>query len=91
VLLECDRCKATWWGPYDREPCAYCIASARMDRAAQAALTLTPPDVPEHVWETACEAWAGRLGRAVEAGLVTQRDADRAWKRARRDHEGELA
>lgn len=81
--LECVHCLATWVGvPGDL--CLWCEAVLRALQRYQAELVLRP-DLPERTdkrRERAVAAWAeGRLAVAVEAGLVTDLEAERALRR----------
>lgn len=71
--LECDTCGYQWVGTVG-ERCARCPEVAARWRTQQAALVLrSPGDSPD--------AWAGRLARAVESGLITEAQARAAWGR----------
>jgi hypothetical protein len=47
-------------------------------------ILLTPPDLnPDDIRHPqALEAWAARLQNGITAGVITQDEADRTWKRA---------
>jgi hypothetical protein len=75
--LGCDRCDATWVGP-PAEPCPWCFDRYQDVHERQRLLVLEPPDNPSAYVE-----WGQRLKRAVEAGIITETDADHAWERAR--------
>ena len=64
--------------------CGWCIAARERMAAWQADKVLTPPDVDENDVRrpAALHAWARRLAVAVEAGIIDERDARRAWNRA---------
>jgi len=83
TALQCDTCEATWVGP-EGEPCEWCRTALEHLQQWQAELTLTPPDhdPDDRNRPDALKAWAQRLAVAVEAGLVTRQQAERAWKRA---------
>lgn len=76
--LHCDQCSATWHGT-PHEPCGYCAREHAIALRIQAELVLTAPD---DITDRSLNAWADRLVVAVDAGIVTQADADRTWKRA---------
>lgn len=85
--LECVVCEARWVGEL-LDPCPYCARSVEKMLAWQAQLVLTPPDLePTDVrYAAAARAWAERLARAVESGLIDAEQARRAWGKAvRRD------
>lgn len=79
----CDRCEATWVALVEHEPCRWCQARHRLIAVEQAALTLRAPEVDEadRRHPEAMRAWAERLKRAIEAGIVTLEQADAAWRR----------
>ena len=83
--LACTVCNATWTGPIG-EPCAYCEWAIVNMQRWQAELLLEPdlPDRDDQRWANAVDAWADRLARAVDAGLVTAREARHAYERERR-------
>lgn len=78
-LLQCDQCGATWHGA-PHEPCNYCAIEHAIAIRYQTEIVLTAPD--DTTDDNAMNAWADRLVIAVEAGIVTQTEADRTWKRA---------
>lgn len=81
--LVCVACDASWVGPIG-ESCPYCAVARELIVEYQATLTLTPPDVdPEHQdYDARMRGWAGRLSRAVDAGLIEERAASAAWRKA---------
>lgn len=76
-LLKCDQCGAGWYGPA-YEHCGYCAREYATALRIQAELVLKPP---KNLTDRSLTAWADRLVVAVDAGIVTQADADRTWKR----------
>lgn len=81
--LACDQCDATWTGPIG-EPCWYCARQRQLMFDYQAEATLTSPDTdPDDInYPKALKAWAERMNTAVEAGIITDRDASGAYRRA---------
>jgi hypothetical protein len=81
--LVCDRCGAGWTGIIGEE-CWWCWRALERMRQWQAELTLTPPeiDADDERYVGAMEAWAERLAVAVDAEIITEAQADRAWQRA---------
>ena len=81
--LVCTACSATWVGrPGD--PCVWCERSREALFAHQRELLLRPPDVDldDAALENRMIARGERLRRGVEAGIVDQAAARRAWERA---------
>ncbi len=80
--LCCSSCSATWVGALF-EPCSWCERHLVRQREHQADLLLTPllPDVDDARYTTAVKAWAERLARGVEAGIVTEHEARRVLHR----------
>jgi len=76
--LECDQCGATWTGEPERQ-CAYCLRSYEVMVDHQTELLLRPP---EDVTDEALTAWGHRLRGGVEAGIITRREAEAAWRMA---------
>lgn len=85
--LTCDTCAATWVGPIG-EPCGYCDAAEERQRAWQAAMVLDVelPDRDAGHYANAVRGWGARLRRAIDAELIAETDARRAWQR-KVDHE----
>ena len=83
--LACNACAATWVG-LPGEPCDWCQEALERQQGYQADLLLQPPDVDrdDANYETRMEAWVERMIVGVEADLITQQQADRAWHRATR-------
>lgn len=83
--LRCVRCEATWVGPAF-QACHYCSVALEVMRSHQAQLTLEPPDVdPDDTnYQPRMAAWAKRLRAAVDAQLITEKDAVTAMDRASR-------
>lgn len=81
--LQCVNCEATWAGIVG-EPCEWCEAGLRRQMQYQIDLLLAAPDVdPEDVrCEGQMEAWTRRLINGVKTELITQAQADSAWKSA---------
>lgn len=81
--LLCDRCGATWHGLHG-EPCWWCQRHRELIEDHQRAILLACPEVdPADVLYTArMSAWAGRLRRAVEIGLLTRPEAEAAYRKA---------
>jgi hypothetical protein len=75
--LKCRTCEAGWVG-IDGDACSWCAIREQNTVIDQAALVLTPPDNVD-----AIPAWADRLERAVDAGIITETQALRAWERRR--------
>ena len=87
--LTCNACGATWAG-IPGDPCGWCQTSAERQLEHQQQLTLTPPDVDpdDALWATRIMAWNERLDVAVTAGVITERQARTAWRKATNHHEG---
>jgi hypothetical protein len=83
--LRCVVCGATWVGPL-LAPCTWCSDVLARNLIWQAELTLTPPDVDpdDATYDARMAAWAERLRRAIEAGIVTTAEADDAINRLER-------
>jgi hypothetical protein len=84
--LQCDECDATWVGPIG-EPCNWCAVALDNMRKWQAEKVLEAPDVDveDERYDNAFDAWAERLAVAVKAEIITDTQADLAWRRAYRD------
>ena len=69
------------------EACPWCCAAAERQVEHQRDLVLRRPDVErdDPSFEPIMLEWRHRLRRAVEAGVVTRAESDRAWKRMRRE------
>ena len=82
AVLRCVDCRYSWIGP-PGERCHECPRLADQRRVWQAELTLRPPDVEldDKHRGARLEAWAERLGRAVESGLITEAQARHAIER----------
>jgi hypothetical protein len=80
--LTCVACDASWVGQIG-EACGWCARNRELIVRYQADITTTPPDVDrdDRNYGRRMRAWAERLARAVDAGVITEADADRAWKR----------
>jgi hypothetical protein len=80
--LRCVACGATWVGPM-LEHCYWCERSHARMLDHQAELVLEPPDTDpdDRNHEDRMRAWAERLARAVDAGLVTRERALSVWHR----------
>jgi hypothetical protein len=80
--LECIACGAGWVGALF-ERCPWCIELQLRMIEWQPENVLTPPDVDrdDRNYETRMTAWAERLVRAVDAGIVTEHQAQAAWSR----------
>jgi hypothetical protein len=85
--LKCNMCGATWVGPL-HERCSWCEDALDHMRAWQAEILLRPelPDRDDQRYDDAIQAWCGRLGRGIQAELITEQQAALAVQReARRD------
>ena len=80
--LQCNACEATWVG-IAGEHCDWCKTSHHQLIAHQAELVTRPPDVsPDNArFEHTIQAWAQRLGTAVQAGLIDATIAERLIKK----------
>lgn len=83
--LECNVCGAGWAGIIG-EPCWWCQRGREIQLEHQADLLLKRPDVhPDDVtYGARMDAWAERLVRGVEAGIITERQALHAGRSADR-------
>jgi len=81
--LECTTCKATWTGQVGMA-CEWCEQQLAYAQRFQAELLLTIPDInaAHKNYEGSMRGWAERLQRGVEAGLIADADASRAWGKA---------
>ena len=81
--LACDDCGATWTGMPD-DSCQWCERAIEIQLEHQVQLLPAPPDIhPDDInLEVRMDAWNDRLVNGVEAGLITERQADSAWRRA---------
>lgn len=81
--LECDECAATWTGPLD-EPCPWCDIAEERQRQWQGELLLAVelPDPHATNYTAAVTGWAARLRRGIEADIITEPQARRAWERS---------
>lgn len=81
--LECVVCSARWVGVL-LASCPWCAATLERMVGWQADIVLTAPEVDrdDARYDAVMKAWAGRLRVAVEAGIVSEHDADRAWQQA---------
>ncbi len=81
--LVCSACAATWVGPMFAR-CRWCAAVRARMVADRARDVLRPPEVEydDALFEARMTGWARCLVVAVEAEIVTERAADRAWRRA---------
>lgn len=82
AYLECDQCRASWVGEIDM-PCPWCEKALERMRQWAGEDALRPPEVdPDDIrYDDRMAAWAGRVRRAVEAGLVTEAQAVAAFKK----------
>lgn len=80
--LRCNDCGALWVGRVG-DPCAYCENSLLRMLTWQRELLLDVelPEPSDRRYAQSVKAWADRLARGVEAGIVTEIDARRAWSR----------
>lgn len=87
VNVVCDRCGATWLD-WEGAPCPWCERRHRKLLEDQAELVLEPPDVdPSSTgYELARRAWAERLARAVQAGVIDEASARAALTRGAQSH-----
>lgn len=81
AVLRCDACDASWVGPID-EMCSWCREALERMQMDQARRVLTPPEVDadDISWRRQMDAWGQRLEVAVAADLISQAQADRAWR-----------
>jgi hypothetical protein len=66
------------------DSCQWCERAIEIQLEHQVQLLLAPPDIhPDDInLEVRMDAWNDRLVNGVEAGLITERQADSAWRRA---------
>jgi hypothetical protein len=85
-IVECSTCGATWRGRIGA-PCAWCERRGERLLEEQAEMVLRQPDSDSHDehHRDRMSAWVQRLRRAVEAGLITEQQANRAVERASSD------
>lgn len=83
--LQCDQCKATWVGPVG-DTCWWCERSRQLVIEHQAEKLTEAPDIdPEDVrYPDGMRRWAGRLADGVKAEIITESQANAAWRRALR-------
>ena len=80
--LACDRCGATWVGVID-DPCEWCQRSLERLIADQRNQLLNPPWLHNQTaGDGTALTWAARLRRAVDTGLITDREARNAIAKA---------
>ncbi len=82
-LVVCDTCGASWHTIDGDGTCNWCTTAEANQRRWQAELTLTPPntDPDNPADDGALTAWAERLHRAVQTGLITNQQAETAIRR----------
>jgi hypothetical protein len=82
--MSCSVCDAGWTGR-PGSPCRWCQGRAVRRAEEQCRLLLRPelPDRGDPQRRRALEAWAERLARAVNAGVVTEAEARTAIARNR--------
>jgi hypothetical protein len=78
--LTCSCCGASWVGAAFAR-CPWCVALLERMRESSAAAVMTPPDPDDLHYEERMRAWAERLARAVDAGVVRRERAVAAWRR----------
>lgn len=80
--LQCQICDATWSG-IPGDPCWWCQRAIEIQIEHQIDLLLTAPEAdPDDInYEARHEAWAARMQVGIESGLITQAQAETAWKR----------
>lgn len=83
--LQCVTCEATWCG-VPGDPCWWCERATQRQIDHQIDLLLAVPDIDpdDDNYELRMDSWADRMVVGVEAGLITQQQADTAWHRAAR-------
>jgi hypothetical protein len=82
--LECSICPAGWTGRIGSW-CAYCLGRNQRAEFETAELVLRPglPERGDQQYAGALKAWAERLARAVESGLIEESAAIAAYERER--------
>lgn len=83
--LECIACRASWVG-VPGDPCLWCRDHRDRLLRYQRELVLRVPTSSDDdltPLDHRLRAWAGRLRRAAEVGLITRDEAELAWQRAR--------
>jgi len=85
--LRCCACGATWVG-VPGDPCGWCTEALRIITEFQAELVCRRPDVDPAAanYDAAIVAWAERLARAVNAGLIDDATARRVLGRCEVAH-----
>lgn len=80
--LRCLACGATWTGR-PGEPCDWCERADENLRRWQAELLLRPelPDTADKRRADSLEAWCDRLRRGIDAGLISDYQAESALRR----------
>ena len=76
--LRCVACGAGWAG-LAGDPCEWCRRSREVLIDHEHDLVLQVPEVAD---ESSLTVWGDRLRRAVDAGIIERREAERAWRRA---------
>lgn len=76
--LRCCSCGAGWVG-LAGESCVWCARSRQVLIAHEHDTLLRPPESDD---ERVVLAWGERLRRAVDVGILTKQEAERAWRRA---------
>lgn len=81
--LECNVCGATWAGIIG-DACWWCQRGLEIQLEHQADLLLTAPDTDpaDATYEARMGAWAERLAVGIDAGIITERQARNAAKKA---------
>lgn len=79
---SCARCGAQHIAA-PLECCPWCMDAAVVRDRHQVEIVLTPPAVErgDASYEAVMKGWAQRMANAVAAGLVTQAEASRVWRR----------
>ena len=78
--LECCSCGATWAG-IAGDPCGWCETALDRQRLYQIDLLLAVPDIDiaDVTYEQRMRGWLQRMKVGVEAGLITNSQAENAW------------
>lgn len=81
--LRCNACGATWAGVAG-DACGWCVDRLERQQEHQAELLLSAPDVwpDDEQYNNRMRGWAKRMTVGVKAGLITERQARRAWHKA---------
>lgn len=81
--LRCNACGATWAGVAG-DPCGWCVDRLERQQEHQAELLLRPPsvDTDDIAHGTRMDAWIDRMAVGIDAGLITEAEAQAAWRRA---------